>query len=60
MFEGGKAVISLGHSISLYDQDGIDSVDLGKTEHTWQQLISTFPMRGRQIEGIDKRTYYLK
>lgn len=59
VFDEGKTVVSLGYSVVSYPLVPISRSDLGKTEHTWDNLRSHHPLRNRLRENVDKVTYYV-
>ncbi|GAA5861264.1 hypothetical protein JCM1840_003134 [Sporobolomyces johnsonii] len=58
VFEGGKAFVSLGYSITVA-KEPVSESDLAMSEHTWWEFETFHPTRPGQEEGLDKRTYYI-
>ncbi|BGP51738.1 hypothetical protein JCM10450v2_007688 [Rhodotorula kratochvilovae] len=58
VFDEGRVVVALGYSITTYAKP-LSKEELGQIEHTWHAYLPSLPHRPPQVEGTDKRTYYL-
>ncbi|KAH8918637.1 hypothetical protein BT69DRAFT_564140 [Atractiella rhizophila] len=55
-----KVVVVLGYSITVYSGRGLSDEDFSKLETTWATEGIAYSLRRGLIEGIEKKTYYLR